>query len=101
MRTARVTTREAQAVVDGLGEGVFAVEGYCPDGLTESAIDALIASVDAELAATEEAAAIRVQHSFTDARRAHRARRRVEGAALRAVPGRFEAVAAEPLGEAA
>ncbi|MBN9745445.1 hypothetical protein DMP23_30940 [Amycolatopsis sp. A1MSW2902] len=101
MRTARAITREAQAVVDGLGEGVSAFQSYCPDGLTESAIDALIASVDAELAATEEAAAVRVQHSFTDARRAHRIRRRVEGATLRAVPGRIEAAAGEPMGEAA
>ncbi|WP_158684400.1 hypothetical protein [Amycolatopsis orientalis] len=69
--------------------------------MDESAIDALIASVDAELAATEDAAAVRVQHSFTDVRRAHRIRRRVEGVTLRTVPGRFEAAAGEPMGEAA
>lgn len=97
MRHARTTNYLAKAAID-VAEG--ASEFY-PDGLSESAIDALIASVDAELAATEEAAAVRVQHSFTDARRAHRARRRVEGTTLRAVPGRFETAAGQVVGEAA
>lgn len=59
----------------------------------ERTIDALIASVDAELAAATVAADVRVTHSFTDIRRATRSRRRADRAALRALPSRLDTAA--------
>ncbi|WP_326566924.1 hypothetical protein VSH64_34450 [Amycolatopsis rhabdoformis] len=100
MRYANITRRQAEASFDGLDADVFAVQdaaaraadylGFAED---ERSIDALIASVDEELAATVLAATARVKHSFTDSRRAHRTRRREEGATLRALPTRFDTTA--------
>ncbi|RZQ64211.1 hypothetical protein [Amycolatopsis suaedae] len=59
------------------------VDGVYPDGLTEAVIDALIAEVDAKLDATERVALVRVDRSFTDARRAGRAARRAARELLR------------------
>jgi hypothetical protein len=61
-------------------------DSYYPDGLTESTIDALLASVDRELAAATAAANLRVTHTFTDARSAHRATRRAGRTVLRSLP---------------
>ncbi|WP_410662794.1 hypothetical protein [Amycolatopsis sp. lyj-84] len=66
-----------------------AVEGFYPDGLTESAIDALLEEVDRELAADEHAASAAFLYDFTDQRRAGRARRRAGREALRSLPVRL------------
>ncbi|AGM10126.1 hypothetical protein AORI_7544 [Amycolatopsis keratiniphila] len=58
-------------------------EGFYPDGLTESAIDALLEEVDRELAADEHAASAAFLYDFTDQRRAARARRRAGRQVLR------------------
>jgi hypothetical protein len=97
MRNAHITRRQAEASFDGLDADVFAFQdadsrawdysGYAED---ERSIDALIASVDEELAAAIVAASTRVAHSFTDARRAHRTRRRTDRTVLRSLPTRFD-----------
>ncbi|MFI9449209.1 hypothetical protein [Amycolatopsis sp. NPDC052450] len=64
-------------------------EGFYPDGLTESAIDALLEQVDRELAADEHAASAAFLYDFTDQRRASRTRRRAGREALRSLPTRL------------
>lgn len=63
--------------------------GFYPDGLTESAIDALLEEVDRELAADEHAASAAFLYDFTDQRRATRTRRRAGREALRSLPSRL------------
>jgi len=86
MNSARITNRVARAAVDGVSAG----HGYCPDGLDESVIDALLAEVDRELAAASTAAEVRTRHAFTDSQHAHRTRRRVDRATLRVLPVRLD-----------
>lgn len=97
MKSAHITSRIVQTAVDGVGAG----RGHCPDGLNESAIDALIAEVDQELAAASTVAQTRTRHTFTDAQRAHRTRRRTDRATLRVLPVRLDAATSAPKGEAA
>ncbi|ASR34033.1 hypothetical protein BAY61_02435 [Prauserella marina] len=97
MRSAHISRRQAEASFDGLDADVFAVQdaaarasdytGYTDE---EREIDALIASVDEELAAATLAASVRVTHSFTDTRRAHRTNRRADRTVLRSLPTRFD-----------
>lgn len=101
MRSAHIIRRQAEASFDGLNVDVSAGEDHYPDGLDESTIDALIASVDAELAAATVAADVRVTHSFTDVRRATRSRRRADRTALRALPSLLDTTAASTDGQAA
>jgi hypothetical protein len=97
MKSAHITNHVVRAAADGFVAG----QGYCPDGLNESAIDALIAEVDQELAAATTVAQTRTRHTFTDAQHAHRTRRRTDRATLRVLPVRLDAVASAPEGEAA
>lgn len=96
MNSARITNRVVQAAVDSVSAG----QNYCPDGLDESAIDALLAEVDQGLTAATAVAEIRTRHAFTDAQHAHRTRRRTDRAALRVLPVRLD-TAASTRGEAA
>ncbi|PXY31692.1 hypothetical protein [Prauserella muralis] len=86
MNTARITKRAAQAATAGPAD----LDGCYPDGLTEAAIDALIEEVDRELANEQQTVTVRIEHSFTDARRARRAERRAGREALRSLPARIE-----------
>ena len=86
MNSARITNRVARAAVDHVSAG----HSYSPDGLDESAIDALLAEVDQELTAATAVAEVRTRHAFTDAQHAHRARRRTDRAALRVLPARLD-----------
>ncbi|RBM22008.1 hypothetical protein DI005_07950 [Prauserella sp. PE36] len=86
MNTARINKRAAQEAIAGPAE----LGGYYPDGLTETAIDALIEEVDRELANEQHTVTVRVERSFTDARRARRAERRAGREALRSLPARIE-----------
>ena len=86
MNSARITNRVARAAADGVSAG----HGYCPDGLDESAIDALLAEVDRELTAASAVAEVRTRHAFTDPQHAHRARRRTDRATLRVLPVRLD-----------
>lgn len=86
MNSARITNRVIRAIVDGVSTG----QGYSPDGLDESAIDALLAEVDQELTAASAVAEIRTRHAFTDPQHAHRTRRRADRAALRVLPVRLD-----------
>ncbi|WP_328645207.1 hypothetical protein OHS58_34040 [Amycolatopsis sp. NBC_00348] len=61
-------------------------EAIYPDGLTESAIDALLEDVDRELAADAFAAEAAYRFDFNDQRRVNRARRRAAREALRVLP---------------
>ncbi|QWF80447.1 hypothetical protein [Amycolatopsis sp. CA-230715] len=98
MKYAQTTSHLAETGVSAGDEAA----GFYPDGLTESAIDALIASVDQELASTDETAAVRVSHTFADARTANRARRRAGRSVLRSVPVRLDTSAVSSFdGEAA
>ncbi|MEV7093723.1 hypothetical protein AB0M80_12895 [Amycolatopsis sp. NPDC051045] len=97
MRSAHITNRVLSAAADK----VSADQGYCPDGLDESAIDALIAEVDRELTAATAVAEIRTRHAFTDPQHAHRTRRRVSRAALRVLPIRLDTAETAQSGEAA
>ncbi|MFE0027087.1 hypothetical protein [Amycolatopsis sp. NPDC059021] len=97
MKSARISRREAGASFEGDGAGEA---GFYPDGLTESAVDALIADVDRELTEAGLLASVRVERSFTDPRRAHRSRRRVGRSVLRSLPIRLDVTAAAE-GEAA
>ena len=97
MNSARITNRTARAAVDGVPVG----HGYSPDGLDESAIDALIAEVDQDLTAAAVVAEVRTRHAFTDAQHAHRTRRRTDRAALRVLPVRLDTTAVSTRGEAA
>lgn len=102
MRSAHITRRQAEASFDGLDADVSAVQAAAVIGLDyldttgeEREIDALIASVDRELAAEAETAIARVTHSFTDARSAHRTSRRAGRTVLRSLPARIEDTQAE------
>jgi hypothetical protein len=66
----------------------FATEtaDFYPDGLTESAIDALLEDVDRELAADAFAAEAAYRFDFNDQRRVSRAQRRAAREALRVLP---------------
>ncbi|MGW5744573.1 hypothetical protein [Amycolatopsis sp. NPDC003861] len=86
MNSARITNRVARAAVDGVPAG----HGYSPDGLDESAIEALLAEVEQELTAASAVAEVRTRHAFTDAQHAHRVRRRADRAALRVLPVRLD-----------
>ncbi|MGV9361612.1 hypothetical protein [Amycolatopsis sp. NPDC003731] len=97
MKSANITNRVARAAADS----VSAVQGHCPDGLDESAIDSLIAEVDQELTAATAVAETRTRHAFTDPQHAHRTRRRVSRAALRVLPLRLDSAGAAESGEAA
>lgn len=96
MNSARITNRVAQTTVDGIPTG----HGYSPDGLDESAIDALLAEVDQELTTATAVSEVRTRHAFTDPQRAHRTRRRTDRAALRVLPVRLDTVSTRE-GEAA
>ncbi|WP_410644566.1 hypothetical protein [Amycolatopsis sp. lyj-346] len=97
MKSAHITDRVVRTAADGFAAG----QGYCPDGLDESAIDALIAEVDQDLAAATTVAQTRTRHTFTDAQHAHRTRRRTDRATLRVLPVRLDAATSAPEGEAA
>ncbi|OQO91974.1 hypothetical protein B1813_06735 [Saccharomonospora piscinae] len=89
MKTGRITDRTARAVWDV--DALVAVEREEKDARMERAeIDRLLAEVDRELAEEEQTAVVRVDRSFTDARRAWRAVRRGERAALRVLPSRWD-----------
>jgi hypothetical protein len=104
MRSAHTNRRQLEASFDVLDVDVFALdntEGPTLNDLVsdlagdvvcaeEREIDALIASVDRELAAEAETAIARVTHSFTDARSAHRTSRRAGRTVLRSLPARIE-----------
>jgi class 3 adenylate cyclase len=102
MRSAHTTRRHLEASFDGLDVDVFALQDVAAPllddlagdavGEEEREIDALIASVDRELAAEAEAAITRVTHSFTDARSAHRTSRRAGRTVLRSLPSRIDDV---------
>ncbi|MGY6656466.1 hypothetical protein ACXIZN_30295 [Amycolatopsis sp. TRM77291] len=101
MRSAHISRRQAEASFDGLEFDVSAVQAAAPmawDFLEytdeEREVDALIASVDAELAAATAAADVRVTHSFTDVRRATRSERRSGRTVLRALPSLLDTTAA-------
>ncbi|MEU4247771.1 hypothetical protein AB0F15_10200 [Amycolatopsis sp. NPDC026612] len=96
MNSARITNRTAWAAVDGVPAG----QGYYPDGLDESAIDALLAEVEQELTGATTVAEVRTRHAFTDSQHAHRTRRRTDRAALRVLPVRLD-ISAVTRGEAA
>ena len=96
MNSARITNRVIRAAVDGVPAG----QGFYPDGLDESAIDALLAELDQELTAATTVAEVRTRHAFIDAQHAHRTRRRTDRAALRVLPVRLDTTAATR-GEAA
>jgi hypothetical protein len=108
MRNAHITRRQAEASFDGLDADVSAVEAAAAmawdyldyAGQEEREIDALLASVDRELAAATAAANVRVTHTFTDARRANRATRRTGRTVLRTLPTRLDTTATAE-GEAA
>jgi len=89
MRSAKFTSRKP------LDQAFTAFGSYSPDGLTEDAIDALIAQVDKELAAEEQVMTTRLRCSFTDSRAAHRTTRRNGRAVLRSLPGRMEDIPVE------
>ncbi|MFI5607251.1 hypothetical protein [Amycolatopsis sp. NPDC051903] len=89
MNSARITNRVVRTAVDGVPAG----QGFCPDGLDESAIDALLAEVDQELTAATAVAEVRTRHAFTDAQHAHRTRRRADRATLRVLPTRLDTTA--------
>lgn len=97
MKSAHITNRVVRIAADGLAAG----EGYCPDGLDETAIDALIADVDQELSAATAVAETRTRYAFIDPQRAHRTRRRTDRATLRVLPVRLDTAALAPEGEAA
>ncbi|MGK3203215.1 hypothetical protein [Amycolatopsis sp. MEPSY49] len=97
MKFANITNHVIRAAADS----VSAVQGYCPDGLDESVIDALIAEVDQELTGATAVAETRTRHAFTDSQHAHRTRRRVSRAALRVLPFRLDTAASAESGEAA
>lgn len=59
---------------------------YFPDGLTEPAIDVLLAEVDDELATDGRVMTTRLRCSLIEGRAAHRGHRRVVGEVLRALP---------------
>ncbi|WP_328645553.1 hypothetical protein OHS58_37415 [Amycolatopsis sp. NBC_00348] len=61
----------------------YAGEAVYPDGLTESAIDALLEDVDRELAADASAAEAAYRFDFNDQRRVSRSRRRAGRELLR------------------
>jgi hypothetical protein len=86
MNTARITNSVVRTAVDGVSAG----QGYCPDGLDESAIDALLAEIDQELTTATAVAEVRTRHAFTDLQHAHRARRRTDRATLRVLPVRLD-----------
>jgi YD repeat-containing protein len=79
-----VSRRRIDAVVSATDE--FAGEVVYPDGLTETAIDALLQDVYGELASDEHAAQAAYRYDFNDQRRVSRARRRAGREALRALP---------------
>jgi hypothetical protein len=97
MKSAHITNRVVRVAADG----VSAAHGHCPDGLDESAIDALIAEVDQELTAATTVAEARTRHTFTDSQHAHRTRRRTSRAALRVLPFRLDTAETAESGEAA
>jgi hypothetical protein len=107
MRSAHITRRQAEASFDGLDADVSAVQAAAAtaldclswEGEEEREIDALMASVDQKLAAEAEAAIVRVTHSFTDSRSAHRASRRAGRTVLRALPTHLDVTRVD--GEAA
>lgn len=86
MKSAHITSR----VVRSAADGVSAAHNHFPDGLDESAVDALIAEVDQELTAATAVAETRTRHAFTDPQHAHRTRRRTSRAALRVLPIRLD-----------
>ncbi|WP_024875340.1 hypothetical protein [Saccharomonospora piscinae] len=89
MRTGRIADGVELAALDS--DPLVRVEREEEDARMERAeIDRLLAEVDRELAAEEQAAVVRVDRSFTDARRAWRAVRRGERAALRVLPSRWD-----------
>ncbi|UJW34227.1 hypothetical protein L3Q67_10925 [Saccharothrix sp. AJ9571] len=98
MRHAKFASTEARRAFELVNEvsGVSEADtGMWPDGLTEDAIDALICEVDAELDAEERTALVRVDRSFTDARRAARAARRSGREVLRSLPVRLTSESGE------
>ncbi|WP_328613003.1 hypothetical protein OHS18_28560 [Amycolatopsis sp. NBC_00355] len=97
MKSAHIINR----VVHFAADGVSAAHGHCPDGLDESAIDALIAEVDQELTAATAVAETRIRHTFTDSQHANRTRRRTSRAALRVLPVRLDMAETAESGEAA
>ncbi|QFU85729.1 hypothetical protein [Amycolatopsis sp. YIM 10] len=92
---ASTEAKEAFELVNEVSEADAAGAGVWPDGLTEDAIDALICEVDAELEAEERTALVRVDRSFTDARRAARAARRSGREVLRSLPVRLSSESGE------
>jgi hypothetical protein len=86
MNSARITSCTARAAVDGVSAG----HGHSPDGLDETAIDALLAEIDQELTTATTVAEVRTRHAFTDTQHAHRTRRRTNRAALRVLPARLD-----------
>lgn len=107
MRSAHITRRAAEASFDGMDVDVSAVQAAAATALDymdytdeERGIDALIASVDRELATAMAAATMRVTHTFTDARRANRSHRRTGRTVLRSLPSRLDVTVASE-GEAA
>ncbi len=83
MRSTRNTRYPAPSAAFPLVTDGGEAAGYCPDGLTEAAIDAMLEEVDRELAADEHAAAAAFLYDFNDQRRAARTRRRTSRQVLR------------------
>jgi hypothetical protein len=98
MRSAHITRHHAEALSGGMDADVSAVQAAAVtvwdhlgwEGEEEREIDALMASVDRELAAEAEAAIFRVTRSFTDPQRAQRAQRRAGRTVLRSLPVRLD-----------
>ncbi|RJQ84771.1 hypothetical protein D5S19_16020 [Amycolatopsis panacis] len=76
-----------------MSEGVSAVQGTCPDGLTEAAIDVLLQEVYGELEVEERAAEAAFLCDLNDQPGVSRSRRRAGRAVLRSLPVRVQVTA--------
>jgi len=96
MRQVRITEPlAAEAVAAVSDEFVSAVQEEEEMAAEVAEVDRLIDEVDRELAVQERTESVRLTRTFADARRSRRARRRAGREALRALPGRLDATAAE------